>query len=175
MADENVKGNMRVKVKHLESGNFREGLRFYADKSNNYHVRLGMAKVIRQIEKRTEEPFKQYQDLLREFGTRDARGRVVVLPSSMTIERAAQWDEQIRKWQEIEIELESDLFTADGILVMNLPKEVLDQIPGAFLEEMLDYIELKEKGETKDEKIARLEAELAEAKKATGKAEKLTE
>jgi polyhydroxyalkanoate synthesis regulator phasin len=155
---------MTVKMAHLESPYFVTGLRVYANESNNHRIRIAVAKIVRQIERKTKEPFEDYQDLLRAYGKKNKDGNLEVVPAELSQDQADKWVEESDAWREQTIELESDLFK-DGILEMKLPEVSLNKIPYMSMEALLDYVEFVKddaKGEVEllRERVAQLEAQV---------------
>lgn len=148
----------------FESGYFVAGLNFYAEKSNNFRVRLGIAKLTRAIEKALEEPFKEFQDMLREFGTKGKEGRMSVIPSNLSPEKAAGWEKTIKAWRARAVAVDNDLIV-DGKIKISLPAAVLNQFPTQCIEAMLDHAEFVEVAESKEDEVARLRKEVEALKK----------
>ncbi len=158
MSIEKSKKKLKIAYACLENGAFLAGINLYAEKSNNFHTRLAIAKLTRAIEKQMEEPFKQYQDLLREFGTKNKDGQMSVIPANLTPVQAVGWAKEIKAWREKEILVESDLVT-EGRLTMEMPIAVLNAFPHQFIEALMDHVTFKERVETKESELERLRRE----------------
>lgn len=154
---------LKIKLEHLENGMFMQGLRVFSDRCRNYHIRLNVARLIRQIEKGTKDAFVEHQDLIRTFGTRTANG-VTVIPAALTKDDAGRWEKEIGDWRAREVEFEYD---GKDVIDIRMPKADLDAIPSAAIEEMMDYCNFidsdpKGKGEleTLRERVTELEAQV---------------
>jgi hypothetical protein len=155
-----------VKLENLENGGFKGGLRYWADKGNNWHKRLALSKLIRALDRAVDEPNKQYQDMLREFGEKNKNGDWYVNPPSLTKEEAAAWDEQIKKWRETTVDVEVDaILMKEDKLLIQLPKDVLDRFLFVFVDALSENAIFEEAAESKEDEVARLKKERDEALK----------
>lgn len=165
MSEENKQGIMEISQATLENGGFVAGLRYYSEKSKNWLVRLEMAKLVRGLEKAAEEPFKEYQDLLREFGEKNKEGSVGVSPASLPRDRAEAWAAQIKVWREKTLKVPCTLLDAQNKLPIRLPAPVLAAFPHRLLEALVDHITVEEIAEEKEDELARLRKENVELQK----------
>lgn len=164
-----MENTLEVKLEHLEASAFVNGLHYYADRSNNHRIRLEIAKIVRQAEKKMKEPFKEYQDLLRVYGKKNREGNLEVIPGNLSVEEADAWEEKISAWRERSIILESDLFK-EGKIEVKLPAEDMDKLPYFCYGALLDYADFvvdAKKGEVENlrDRVGQLEAQLKVAKK----------
>lgn len=156
--------DIEIPLEALENGYFLVGVRAAGNAMNNYHKRLAAARLARSIESQSKPLLVDLNDMIRTFGTANARGVVEVDTTRLDKEKADQWMTAYEEWKAKTITVTSDL-VVDGKIKLEFSKAEADKFPTICLEVMDPYIEIAINDETEIQslknEVNRLKAQIS--------------